>query len=151
VSWPARTRGTRARSSGSPPRRPRPHNWDKIPTVTHRDEFWHRKYAEDEAGRPVAVPAGAAEDVGDPRGDNDDGVDEHIHMPDASYWPLVMVLGLVPLMYGLNFASWPLIALGLLWAIVGMYGWIIEPLAEGDDDDPLDAPNAAATTGAVTH
>jgi cytochrome c oxidase subunit I len=61
------------------------------------------------------------------------------------------VLGLVPLMYGLNYASWPLIALGLLWAIVGMYGWIIEPLAEGDDDDPIDAPNAAATTGAVTH
>jgi hypothetical protein len=31
-----------------------------------------------------------------------------------------------------------------------MYGWIIEPLAEGDDDDPLDAPNPSATTGAVT-
>jgi cytochrome c oxidase subunit I len=129
---------------------PKAHNWDRIPTVTHRDEFWHRKYAEDEAGRPVAVPAGAAEDVGDPRGDNAEALDEHIHMPDASYWPLVMVLGLVPLMYGLNFASWPLIALGLVWAIIGMYGWIIEPLAEGDDDDPLDAVNPAATTGAVT-
>jgi cytochrome c oxidase subunit I len=130
---------------------PKPHNWDKIPTVTHRDEFWHRKYAEDEAGRPVAVPAGAAEDVGDPRGDNDEALDEHIHMPDASYWPLVMTAGLIPLMYGMNYASWPLIAIGALWAIIGMYGWIIEPLAEGDDDDPLDAPNAAATTGAVTH
>ncbi len=37
---------------------PKVHNFDAIPTVTHRDEFWHRKYAEDESGTPVAVPAG---------------------------------------------------------------------------------------------
>ncbi|MEX1179170.1 MAG: cytochrome c oxidase subunit I, partial [Nitriliruptor sp.] len=29
---------------------PKVHNFDAIPTVTHRDEFWHRKYAEDETG-----------------------------------------------------------------------------------------------------
>ena len=35
------------------------HNFDEIPTVTHLDEFWHRKYAEDERGRPVAIASSA--------------------------------------------------------------------------------------------
>jgi cytochrome c oxidase subunit I len=130
---------------------PKAHNWDTIPTVTHRDEFWHRKYAEDESGRPVAVPAGAAEDVGDPRAEHGDAeLVEHIHMPDASYWPLVMTLGILPLMYGLNYASPILFALGALWMIIGMYGWIIEPLAEGDDDLEVDAQHTVAP-GATVH
>jgi cytochrome c oxidase subunit I len=113
---------------------PKVHNFDRIPTITHRDEFWHRKYAEDEAGTPVAVPAGASEDH-----DEDGDVDEHIHMPDPSYWPLIMTAGMLPVAYGLIYHDSPigigLIALGVLWMVVGMFGWIIEPLAEGDDDD----------------
>jgi cytochrome c oxidase subunit I len=124
------------------------HNFETIPTVTHRDEFWHRKYAEDESGKPIAVPAGAAEDVGDPRGDHDDH-DEHIHMPDPSYWPLAQTLGLFPLMYGLNYANPWLIALGVLWLVIGMMGWIIEPVTEGDDDD--DGELAPSTAGAAAH
>jgi cytochrome c oxidase subunit I len=112
---------------------PKVHNFDKLPTVTHRDEFWHRKYAEDEAGTPVAVPAGGAED-------HAEEVDEHIHMPDPSYWPLVMTFGMLPVGYGLIYSSSPfgiaLLALGAVWMIAGMFGWIIEPVAEGDDDDP---------------
>jgi cytochrome c oxidase subunit I len=129
---------------------PKPHNWDTVPTITHRDEFWHRKYAEDESGRPVAVPAGAAEDVGDPRAEHDEGETEHIHMPDASYWPLVMTAGILPLMYGLNYANPILVAVGVLWMVIGMYGWIIEPLAEGDDDLDTDAQHTVAP-GATVH
>ena len=29
------------------------HNFDEIPTVSHLDEWWHRKYQEDESGRVV--------------------------------------------------------------------------------------------------
>jgi cytochrome c oxidase subunit I len=112
---------------------PKVHNFDKLPVVTHRDEFWHRKYAEDEAGTPVAVPAGGSVD-------HAEEVDEHIHMPDPSYWPLVMTFGMLPLGYGLIYSSSPvgigLLALGAVWMIAGMFGWIIEPVAEGDDDDP---------------
>jgi cytochrome c oxidase subunit I len=112
---------------------PKVHNFDRIPTITHRDEFWHRKYAEDEAGTPVAVPAGASEDHADGE------VDEHIHMPDPSYWPVIMTAGMLPVAYGLIYHASPvgigLIVLGVLWMVMGMFGWIIEPLAEGDDDD----------------
>jgi cytochrome c oxidase subunit I len=112
--------------SASPPRH---HNFDAIPAVTHRDEFWHRKYAEDETGAAIAVPAGGSEEhAGE--------ADEHIHMPDPSYWPLVMTAGMLPLAYGIIYKNPVVIAVGFVWMVMGMFGWIIEPLAEGDDDEP---------------
>ena len=127
---------------------PAHHNFDTIPTITHRDEFWHRKYAEDESGKAIPVPAGASEDhIGE--GAHDDH-GEHIHMPDPSYWPLVQTLGFFPLGYGLVFVNPWLIVIGFLWLVIGMYGWIIEPLAEGDDDDVHDVPAiGTAEAGAI--
>ncbi|MFA9429283.1 cytochrome c oxidase subunit I [Egicoccus sp. AB-alg2] len=130
---------------------PKHHNFDVIPTVNHRDEFWHRKYAEDEAGRPLAVPAGASVDASGHTedGDGHDDRGEHIHMPDPSYWPLVAALGFLPLGFGLLGPTPWLIALGVVWAVMGFYAWVIEPVAEGDDDDEpgLDvaAPRAGVT------
>ncbi len=125
---------------------PKHHNFDKIPTVTHRDEFWHRKYAEDESGVPIAVPAGASEDHA-----GEDDADEHIHMPDNSLWPFIMCLAFFPLGYGLLFVNPWLLGLGLVWLVVGYFGWIVEPLAEGDDDDVPDELHDRPMTGAPTH
>jgi hypothetical protein len=55
-------------------------------------------------------------------------------MPDPSYWPLVMTSAFLPLGYGIVFKSAPTLALAVVWMLVGMYGWIIEPVAVGDDD-----------------
>jgi len=110
---------------------PKHYNFDVIPTVTSRDEFWHRKYAESEQGIPVLVPAGAASDH-----DESDGHGEHIHMPDPSLWPMIQTAGAMPLGYGLVFANWWLVGLGVVWMVAGTFGWIMEPLAEGDDDEP---------------
>jgi len=113
------------------------HNFDAIPTVTHRDEFWHRKYAEDDTARPVRVPAGAATD-------HDGAPDEHVHMPDPSYWPVIMCLGFLPLGYGLAWAN-PWLAIGgVVWLTVTYFAWITEPVTEGDDDDP---PRSVPVTG----
>jgi len=123
---------------------PTPHvNFYTIPTVTHRDEFWHRKYAEDEVGHAIKVPAGAAENH-----DTAAHADEHIHMPDPSYWPLVHSLGYIPVGYGMVFANPWLLGVGVLWLIVGLYGWINEPVAEGDDDEPAEFSSTHA--GSVT-
>jgi cytochrome c oxidase subunit I len=126
-------------------------NFYTVPTITHRDEFWHRKYAEDEAGRPVPVPAGAAGDVADPRVADPEGEHEHIHMPDPSYWPLAQTLGFFPLGYGLVFANFLLVGIGVLWLVIGLYGWIIEPLAEGDDDLDTEDPYAETRVTAPAH
>jgi cytochrome c oxidase subunit I len=105
------------------------HNFDEIPVVAHRDEFWHRKYAESEEGRPVPVPAGGSDDHVDGHGDHG-----HIHMPHPSYWPLVMTIGLLPVAYGVVYKSILLGVVGVVWMLIGYFGWIIEPVAEGDDD-----------------
>ncbi|MBS3940288.1 MAG: cytochrome c oxidase subunit I [Actinobacteria bacterium] len=137
--------------SESPPKH---YNFAEIPVVSHRDEFWHRKYAEDAAGQPVAVPAGGSEDhvtaeaAAHGEGDHDG---HHIHMPDPSYWPLVMCLGFFPVAYGLLGPTPWLIGLGVVWVIIGFFGWIIEPVAEGDDDDPIVEDPAAPRSGVAAH
>jgi cytochrome c oxidase subunit I len=118
---------------------PTPHyNFAEIPTVTHRDEFWHQKYAEAEDGRAVPVPAGASEDHVE---HDDEHGEHHIHMPDPSYWPMVMCLGFFPFGYGVIYKSPVLLLIAVVVMLAGMFGWIIEPLAEGDDDyEPESAP-----------
>ena len=103
------------------------HNFDEIPTVHALDEFWHRKYVEDErSGRLVPAQAGAAE-AGPGEGDADGhGGGHSIHLPSPSYWPLVSGLGLPIMAYGVLY-SWWLIGAGALVVLIGFYGWAIEP------------------------
>jgi cytochrome c oxidase subunit I len=126
---------------------PKHYNFGTVPTVTHRDEFWHRKYAEDESGRPVAVPAGASEEHVSAEAVAPEGA--HIHMPDPSYWPLIMCFGFFPLAYGIIGPTPWLIGLGVVWLVIGYFGWIIEPVAEGDDD--LDDEPVHADQHVTTH
>jgi cytochrome c oxidase subunit 1 len=117
------------------------HNFDEIPTVTHLDEFWHRKYAEDEQGRPVAIaPAADVVQAGD----------AHPHLPGLSYWPIVLAFGLPVIGYGLIF-NIPLALVGAAIVLAAIYGWVLEPSMEGgghghgDDhhDEPPDTDPAA--------
>jgi cytochrome c oxidase subunit 1 len=98
------------------------HNFDESPTVSHLDEFWHRKYQEDEHGKVRRVATGA--EVAQ-RGDA-----AEVHLPSPSYWPLVMALGLPLIGYGLIF-NLGLAALGGLIVVIGGFGWGYEPA-----DDP---------------
>ncbi len=116
------------------------HNFAEVPVVHTRDEWWHRKYEEDEEGRPVAVPAGASTDADDhPRTAEEAGV----HLPDPSYWPFVFATGILILSYGLAFlrpdgptGGWGAtgiagMVLGGIVMLFGFYGWVFEPLEEG--------------------
>ncbi len=101
------------------------HNFDESPTVAHLDEFWHRKYGEDERGRAVRI---AETDDVVQKGDATD-----VHLPSPSYWPIVLALGLPVVGYGLIF-SLPIAALGGVLIIAGVYGWGLEPSV--DDEAP---------------
>jgi cytochrome c oxidase subunit I len=101
---------------------PPAHNFDEIPTVHALDEFWHRKYAEDESGRVVRVPAGAAPDHDEGHAEAGHG----IHLPSPSFWPLVAAIGLPIVGYGVLY-SWWLLGAGAVVLVVGLYGWALEP------------------------
>jgi cytochrome c oxidase subunit I len=98
---------------------PAAHNFDEIPTVHALDDFWHRKYAEDETGRLVRVPAGGS-------GEDHPGGGHAIHLPSPSFWPIVVSLGFPLLGYGVLY-SWWLVAAGALVIVIGLTGWALEP------------------------
>ncbi|MBA3282357.1 MAG: cytochrome c oxidase subunit 4, partial [Acidimicrobiia bacterium] len=123
------------------------HNFDVVPTVRVLDEFWHRKYGEDERGRLVRIAATA--DVSQ-HGDATD-----VHLPSPSYWPIVLAFGLPWVAYGLIYNLW-FCVLGAVLIVAGIYGWVMEPATEpgadhGDPGDhgepePTDARGDAAAT-----
>ena len=115
---------------------PPAHNFDDEPVVSHLDEWWHRKYTEDEQGRtvrrehfeylaavdgvPSIAPEGEAEGQASP-----------IHLPSPSYWPIIVAIALPLIAYGLIFTYW-LSALGLVLLLGGIYGWGLEPSVDPD-------------------
>jgi cytochrome c oxidase subunit 1 len=104
------------------------HNFDEVPIVTHLDEFWHRKYGEDERGRPVRIAE--TKDVVQP------GTATGVHLPSPSYWPLVVALGLPLIAYGVIF-NLALSFVGAAVVLAGIYGWGLEPSVDdeaGHDD-----------------
>ncbi|MBI2723442.1 MAG: cytochrome c oxidase subunit I [Chloroflexi bacterium] len=107
------------------PSPPPPHNFDEVPRVHTLDEFWHRKYAEDASGKPVPVPAGAS----DAEHHDGDGGGHAIHMPSASYFPLITAAGMPLIALGFIY-DMPLAVVGAATMIVGIFGWILEPATE---------------------
>ncbi len=119
--WDART------LEWSIPSPPPEYNFAVVPVVTSLDDYWHRKYTEDDEGRLVRLPAGGS-------GEEDltpANFDPHsIHMPSPSYWPLIFALSMPIMGYGFVFKNWWLLAAGVLVAFFGLNGWAIEPSAE---------------------
>ncbi|MDE0592512.1 MAG: cytochrome c oxidase subunit I [Dehalococcoidia bacterium] len=115
------------------------HDFDEIPQVKYRDDFWFQKYPETIAEyhhdeHDQAVPSGAQLDeveeaipvVSGGYGGHDD---DHsaIHLPDMSYYPFILALGITGL--GAGFLSNNVvIAVGAVILIWGLIGWAMEPV-----------------------
>jgi cytochrome c oxidase subunit 1 len=106
------------------------HNFDYVPVIDSLDDFWHRKWGEDDDGKIVRLAtADQIAQTGDRQG---------VHLPSPSYWPLVLAIGLPIIGYGVIFNLW-LSALGGIIVLGAIYGWIMEPAddpntAHGHDD-----------------
>jgi len=117
--WDART------LEWSIPSPPPEHNFDEIPIVTSRDDWWHRKYLSTPERQPTPVVAGAAEG-----GDTGHG---HIHLPSPSLMPLIAAFGLPVIGYALIYKAFPVAILGALIALLGFFGWVFEPATAEDE------------------
>jgi cytochrome c oxidase subunit 1 len=114
-------------------------NFDPVPTVARVDDFWYRKYGEDESGKLVRIAE--TEDIAQ----HSDG--KGVHLPSPSYWPLVAAIGLPIIGYGLLYTWWLCLVGGIVTA-VGIYGWAFEPpddpnAAHGDEHEPSDGDATA--------
>ena len=95
--------------------------------VRRLDDFWHRKYGEDEEGRLVALVTDEDPEAGDP----DDADAMEIHMPSPSYYPALASAGLVVTGFGLTylgFGGWVVVGIGTIIAMWGLFGWSLEPV-----------------------
>ena len=106
------------------PSPPPPYNFAEVPTVHARDDFWHRKYREDESGRAIPVVAGGAVEEEHAAGEH-----HAIHMPSPSFFPLIAALGFPMVALGLMY-DYALVAAGAAVLVVGVYGWALEPASE---------------------
>jgi cytochrome c oxidase subunit 1 len=111
------------------PTPPPEYNFAEIPVVHSRDDFWHRKYTEDENGRLVRIPSGGSDDGEEHAHEEDHGHGHGIHMPSPSYFPALASLGIMLVGYGAIYHWW-IGAVGGVITLAGIFGWGNEPLAE---------------------
>ena len=118
---------------------PKEHNFDRIPTVGHLDEFFHRKYEDRGSGDHHEFHQVA---TGEEVVANEEAhAESHIHLPSPSYWPILLALSLPIMGYGIIFNLFLLFG-GAVLALVSLYGWGLEPHTAGDDE--FDPPTGAA-------
>ncbi|MEL6890049.1 MAG: cytochrome c oxidase subunit I [Actinomycetota bacterium] len=122
---------------------PKPHNFDRTPTVHALDEVFHRKYEDvGEGDQHDYVQRATLEEI---VAEEERNADAHIHLPAPSYWPIVLAFSLPIIAYGVIYTSW-LIAAGAAIAIAAMFGWALEPAdAEETDFDPPAEPGESTS------
>jgi cytochrome c oxidase subunit 1 len=111
------------------------YNFIETPVVHAMDDWWHRKYTEDEDGRMVRLPeydaVKASAEVGLAPG-------QHVHLPSPSYYPIIIAASLFLAAYGLVYgrsagANYLITAFGLTLVVASIVAWALEPSTEPED------------------
>ena len=126
------------------PSPPPPYNFANLPIVGHRDPLWWDKYDQHDGAH------GHSRDHQDLSQVNQ--VSGHIHMPNNSYYPVIVAIGLFVGALGLLFEGakitigllhLPLLcAVAIVILLLGIYGWAFEPAA---DPEPAHVEHGATT------
>jgi cytochrome c oxidase subunit I len=118
--WDARTLEW---STSSPPPE---YNFAEVPVVTHRDDWWHKKYfvGPGKTAEPVFSGGAAAASL-----EEEDEEHHDIHLPSPSIMPLIAALGMLVMAYAIVFSK-PVVIVGALVTLLGFFGWVFEPGTE---------------------
>jgi cytochrome c oxidase subunit 1 len=119
---------------------PKPHNFDAIPHVSSLDEFFHRKYEEDDATGSLQPIATADELLAE----QERFATGDLHMPSPSYWPIVLAAALPLVAYGIIYNVLLSVA-GAAMAALAIFGWALEP-SVASQPSPTAAEGAAVRT-----
>jgi cytochrome c oxidase subunit 1 len=110
------------------------YNFAEIPVVHSVDDFWHRKYTEDENGRLVRIPGTEATDEAAARHAESAAAEGHnIHLPSPSFYPLIVSVALPIIAYGMVYKGYLVSVVGGIIMLAGFYGWSMEPSAEPEE------------------
>ncbi len=104
------------------------YNFVEVPTVTQLDDYWHQKYQANEDGRLVRIEGSGANEQ--PAVDPSTVDVSGMHLPDPSYFPLVLAAGLPILGYSFIYDNALLRLAGAVVILAGVIGWGLEPYAE---------------------
>ena len=107
------------------PSPPPEYNFKEIPVVRSLDDWWATKQGSPHKEVPVSGGSG--------EGDGHD-----IHLPQPSYWPFVVAMGILIAGYGVVFnqliVPWALASIGTFIGFVGVYAWSLEPVNDPDEN-----------------
>lgn len=127
------------------PSPPPEYNFANLPQVGHRDPLWWEKYDQHNGHGHGGDPQDLTQV---------NRVTGHIHMPNPSFYPLLVSLGLFLVALGLLFQDpgiqigllhMPLITLvGVVTLVASIYGWAFEPAS---DPEPVHHGDAGSVAG----
>ncbi len=116
------------------------YNFAVPPVVTSRDHFWYLKYDQDEDGR--AVPKPGKDEIVSAIEREQLNPTAPIHLPNPSYFPIFMALGIPLVFYGIIYHTtiWgkALIVIGVVISLSAVIGWGTEPLEEPHSEGGYD-------------
>ena len=94
---------------------PPEYNFAEIPTVSDIDDWWVKKRTANAVVEPT------------------EGIDPHsIHLPQPSYWPFVVSMGLLIGGYGLIY-NIAVAILGATISMIAVYAWSFEPVNDPEE------------------
>ncbi|MBS57867.1 MAG: cytochrome c oxidase subunit I [Chloroflexi bacterium] len=116
--WDARTLEW---SISSPPPE---YNFVNIPVVKKLDDWWNTKHENTKDHLPLPASGGS---------DNDENHHD-IHLPQPSYWPIILSFGLMLLGFGFIY-NFFVGGLGAAIAMIAVYAWSFEPVNDPDPEE----------------
>ena len=132
------------------------YNFAETPSVHAVDDFWHRKYTEDDAGRLVKIPK-TDEQLAEEKRRADSAIANagSIHLPSPSFYPFVVSLAFPIIAYGMIYKAYLVSVFGGIVMLAGFYAWALEPSAEpadhhdGSSDHDVEADHESEDVAAL--